>query len=1196
MKTPKKTLPSAQRGFALIATLTLMVLLVVVALGILSLSTIQLRAVGHNQAQAEARANAKLGLQLAIGRLQRTLGPDARATAKASILDTDPSTDVIDGVPNSSWLGAYPTINPSSPDDGLLKPRDLRDWSLANMEWLVSSSDVTGNPNPKNAITGEAVTMAQYIDDASVTVPDTTGINSLPAAGLSKAQAGLVKVRGNSGRYAWWVSDESMKARIDTLASENGSDVLAGSQVDADAQKKSNYQIIQGTDLSEQLPDYKDSAESMYKLVTHSQLERLGEESGATWKNWSKLNQDKFTPYSASLPVDVAHGMLKKDLTAYLKGSYSGLEGKSMIDSRFSLSAGKVPSFDLLKQWANLVTDRDQPQVVVAPDDSSSPPQLGLYPTITQAAVAMQHSYKILSMATYTMQPVVVIQPQIQLWNPHNVDLAAQDYIVQIGYQFKWSMRADGTKNSDKFAFTPTTADPEWRSWTDYNGVEPLPVHKLAANEKINYQGNKRFFTFVIKNQAFKAGESLIFYPKAPSTGPISGVPYNMKGDADTDILKNYSSEADLNLLVNEGSLDEFFYFVMPMIGTAVTNNAKNRLANAIGTESNFWANTTGAGVSSGDDLDIHANLYVAKNKEPSLLHALKIPQHNFRNGLWRTETYPLNRFQNGEVFARDTYEYKSPLINLGSSILASNFDIFQGGSNINRPPKGGQPHSYLNLWNIRCQEAFAASASWGTAEGTSWMNAFSFRDVNSFKQIWEITDNLYTNLSTDRLGGWHQSGVQRMVYPFFDYPTGEFGPMSLGTFQHANLSVYSWQPTYAFGNAQAPARLGRTEYKSSSFTDLYDISYLLNASTWDSYYLSTIPQSGTTLEKGMRLPNSRQYLESVTGMGDLNPANLTNSNGYDLSASNVLIHGGFNVNSTSKVAWKAFLSGAMGQSVETEYSNADSNVQTAAAMGRFLAPMLEEPSSVAADRDSSLFTEPNSWGATRTLNASEIDSLAKRLVEEVKRRGPFLSLADFVNRRLDPDSTATGEERTYQQLLGTLQAAINKATLIDKKINHHYYANHGRGGSMMRIKPLSDWSTLNFDVTQAAQEAMFGYPVSKIDSDGGLIHSYSPNFLSQADVLTKIGPSITVRGDTYVIRSYGDATNSKGDVTARAWCEAVVQRVAEPVGWDGSNAKLMQPQAPGDTGFGRRFRVVSFRWLDKKDVMPYENDLAITK
>ncbi|MBK1831723.1 hypothetical protein JIN77_13385 [Verrucomicrobiaceae bacterium R5-34] len=1192
MKIRLHNAPTQARGFALIATISVMVLLTLIAMAMLSLSTLEIRAGRHADAQAEAQANARMALQIALGQLQSTLGPDARATANASILDTDPSSSEINGVLHPHWLGAYPTVNPNSPDDSLIDPRSLRDWSLQNMEWLVSNADNTSALDPTANINGEVVTLGQFIKDASVVIPEDA--DSLAADQLSKAQAGLVKVEDNSGRYAWWIGDESMKARVNTLASIDGSDVLAGSSVDAADQRQSNYQVTQSTNFSSQLPTYKETPEKLFKLVTHNQLERLGDEaSDSSWKSWSRLNQDKFTPYSLSLPVDVVNGKLKQDLTAYLKGSYTGHDQKSMIDSRFSLSADRTPTFDLLKQWANLVDDPTEPQDVVPADYDSSTPSHGLYPVITQGAVAMQHSYEITGPKTF--KPVTMIMPQFQLWNPHNVPLKAQDYIIQIGYQFRWWMQT-GVRNTDKASYN---TNPVWHSWEENNGHTPLPPHKPADNEDIDYQGNKRFFTFVIKNQAFEPGEALLFHAKPPSSGSISGVPYNINANADTDILKNYSNDADLNLLVNEGNLDEFFYLVSPSVGTLDASSNAN-LNNKLKTEPNFRSNTTGSGASDDEDLDMHLNLYSVENGDPTLLHAIKKPQRNERFGNWQRPTYPLNRYLDGSLLASDTYDYKSALINFGSSMLVSNFDIFVGGSNMNKPPRAGQPHSMLSYWNIRNQQSFSGSDNWpsGSVEATEWKNAFSFRSVNTFKATWESTDNLYGNLSTDRLGGWHRSQVPNMAYPFFDYPTGDYGPLSLGSFQHADLSVYSWQPTYAFGNAQAPPRFDRSEFKSSSQQDLYDISYLLNASTWDSYYLSTIPQSGETLEPGMRLPNSRQYLTSIGNDGEFDSSILTNADGFDLSASSVMVHGGFNVNSTSVTAWKAFLSGALGQSVETLHSSTDSNTADAAAMGRFLAPLVEEPNDVPEDRSANTdFSEVNSWAATRTLNSTEIDTLANRIVEEVKLRGPFLSLGDFVNRRLEPDSDVTGDERVYQEVLGTLQAAINKATTEDQQINYHYYAAESSSGTKMTIKPSQDWSgsSMNFSVSSDAQEAMFGAPKSVIDSDGGLIHSYAPNFISQADVLSKIGPSITVRGDTFVIRAYGDSIDpTTGEVQARAWCEAVVQRSAKPVGWDGSNSKLVQPQALNETGFGRRFNVMSFRWLNEKDVMPFSDDDSI--
>ena len=53
-----------------------------------------------------------------------------------------------------------------------------------------------------------------------------------------------------------------------------------------------------------------------------------------------------------------------------------------------------------------------------------------------------------------------------------------------------------------------------------------------------------------------------------------------------------------------------------------------------------------------------------------------------------------------------------------------------------------------------------------------------------------------------------------------------------------------------------------------------------------------------------------------------------------------------------------------------------------------------------------------------------------------------------------------------------------------------------------------------------------------------------------------------------------GETTDLSGEVTARARCEAVVQRIAEPVD---TGDDIIQPAGL----FGRKFAVVSFRWLD---------------
>jgi hypothetical protein len=257
--------------------------------------------------------------------------------------------------------------------------------------------------------------------------------------------------------------------------------------------------------------------------------------------------------------------------------------------------------------------------------------------------------------------------------------------------------------------------------------------------------------------------------------------------------------------------------------------------------------------------------------------------------------------------------------------------------------------------------------------------------------------------------------------------------------------------------------------------------------------------------------------------------------------ARNSLYDGGFNVNSTSRAAWKALLAGLRGQALPDA-----TNKATGTALTKF-ARAFGQP----ADK-----TGNDPWTSYRELDDKQIDELAGAVVEEIRSRGPFMSLADFVNRRLINDDNFG--------LKGALQAAIDKTTINDTAIaaaggifnapasttpedpNNLLFGN-------LRVSSRREWWTQSsaYPPIPANQRfpslrAMSKNPSApKPDIIAGL---GAPGIVTQMDVLNSIGPNLTARSDTFVIRAYGEALDDAGNVIGKAWVEVVVQRTTEYV------------------------------------------------
>ena len=87
------------------------------------------------------------------------------------------------------------------------------------------------------------------------------------------------------------------------------------------------------------------------------------------------------------------------------------------------------------------------------------------------------------------------------------------------------------------------------------------------------------------------------------------------------------------------------------------------------------------------------------------------------------------------------------------------------------------------------------------------------------------------------------------------------------------------------------------------------------------------------------------------------------------------------------------------------------------------------------------------------------------------------------------------------------------------------------------------------------------------------------PGNLLQVDLLQALGASLATRSDTFTIRAYAEATGADGNPAA-CLVEAVVQRLPAFVNDLDPAEAAFGDLRPENKLFGRRFKVISLRWL----------------
>ncbi|MET0261829.1 MAG: hypothetical protein ABW223_02940 [Rariglobus sp.] len=1215
----------------MLITITLLAFLVLLLVSLAALTRVETQVAGNSQHLAQARQNALGALNIALGQLQKFAGPDQRVTTTADLLDlavldstgiappaalfpaTTPRQTVQSGTRHwtAVWGNADSAIGYNLAPDAIPPAAGpKRGVTPVLLNWLVSGNEAAtcsanGNQGGVSAGTAPACTPA----NPGASLVALVGAQSLGTS-VQPVFAPLVDITvpagaipGTSasgttpvGRYAWWVGDEGVKARLNlspghlqTVTSSDRIHSFITSQRSGIEfmDRAPGERIGSAYDLNHTGITHLLSAEQLPLLATAATDE-------AYLRTAAQTRFHDLTAHSRSVIADTYAGGLKKDLTADLADASSNHTYRPAdtdpVFTPLSSSEAGLPTWGHLRSWARTRPVIDNEVQVLEPT-SSNDTTAGVHPSIHYASFGFNYYLEgdVIKAAFY---------PLVVLHNPYPHALKATDYDLGIHFGGNPANQAYPRLVAEIAADGETHYDP--LAVLAFDTVSFTPVGSALASS-VDY------FRFKVRGQIIPPGESHIYLLTNEGSPE-----YSHSGM----ILERAPAESSIGET-------NFFTLTGPALSTLTTKFAPTssiRLRDD---------NIVGYGRE-----ELEFNLVLAKdNSLASSWNTSAAARSDWYQAILRVRTGRRQHLKAGEPFgpAPDFTPTFTPATYGVMCALTAKGDLIS--------QKQGEPSEAASSFRFVCSFESTGNGSWWTSHARAGiLNQHTMRFLangNLRGSVVQATsvENDYTTRSDYEVGappygvvysGMVPEGTNRGPHPtliYKQYAAG-FGDapdvvggvptrgilfdvldspdrlLSLGQLQHAPFARYSFQPSYPFGNSYADLRIPRSAtYRDNivippggpAATDpAYDLSWHLNRALWDRYFVSGVPASLTQadLDAGKPLPNSRLQpfarIHTAPAVTDLRhtPAAATNP-AYDRAAAHLLVAGGFNINSTSEQAWRAVLGGSSGQPADPAYAEATDLVETAVSFPRF-SRNLALPASGVYPALTQTMTEDTGHYETRRYHRNRglffnaavpnqpspeaiVNELARSIVSEVRRRGPFLSLADFINRPITATSELAG-------IKGALQAAIDGMNPASAVVNH---------GTVDQVTPAATFR-YNWDLNHMA-----GGDIGITGKAHRSRWAMAPSFLSQADILSSLGPQLSARSDTFRIRTYGEHLNpATGIVDGRAWCEAIVQRLPDYVGGESpETAPADLPAASASRLFGRSFKIVSFRWLSPQDI-----------
>ena len=1203
----------AIKGFALIATISVLLLLTMVAVAFLSLSALTVKTSRFEWAQEEARANARLGLMIAIGELQRDLGPDQRIAVSASLLDSNPDTLAIEGVNNEQWMGVvssrFDQNQNGSPftrdmDDGGLQ--DARNGTNFRIRDQVTNYLVSGNEGGRDKMRGarqyqDALTenlplgqdVVEIVSRGSVRNPrDFVRVRKVVTEKLRLTPDGRTEIRPNGG-YAWWVQSNNQKAHVGRPDTHRNSAIDhnngTGMQRMLHPQDAEPF-VIEGIAQGQDNRDTRVLTPKTFTIISESN--RIG-----VLNNFHAM-----TSFSSSVICNVRDGGLKKNLSAFLHNSdngqapeirdlndpsrpcYIGVSPNDFligppnerhaairdVDFNDTQLQDIAPTFELLWNWANLANEfsfgyastgiREQKiwrgapsrngganvydQENLRPADPRNLSTIKITPVIVEACVYY-------NLATYPRGTGseqqnalrLCLYPRIGLWNPYNVEMRLdKPMLLQLFLNGKKTVEFNGNVGFTReiyYGGRRNTFDGQYGGQVYFK----LPAVTIPPGETFIFSMGgaprelniNQFGANILQAREAPSSDSYLF--KDYLQVRTSRGQYARDADNDPSELMPIAptSYRERPLSYKEHGADNYMFMLKYL-----QNNPNPTIASFRNEPALVYASVS-LQAGGGDEFPLEW-----PTGTEGIVHQLTGPGDHIDAG---NPPHP---------FSRDGFRVR--WLDETASNKGVNNELF-----LQEAPLGN--------WNLRasyiCRNPYD-----NLTNRAPYFHGIYTRDNPSDELSWDNLNPVLRNgFQTGFPFGKANFGVDTVVA--FEVPTREVGIPSLGYLRHLQLSEYVWHPSYTIGTSVADPKVPTTGtipteipgnnrgwssaglgtgYWAQLFSDIvfylpeknhliFDMSYEVNHNLWSDFFLTggTPNQVANFAQDPIRSPLNNGNLRLWDRNGD--PTNDLND--MFRAAGRLMIDGGFDVHSTNKEAWKALLATTR----DTGYGSPNRTP-----FPRTLFPQGQENDK--AEYSTKVFT------GFRSLGDQEIDSLAEAIVREVKVRAPFFGLSDFVNRRLTEDPTGRN---------GAIEAALEQS-LPNRGQNQQFPITKqslpNQGGLVAEGNPRQSDLTRS---DQLLKPASTGYG--------------TPGYITQGDILQVIGSGLSARSDTFKVRSYGESRDISGKVVARAWCEAVVQRTPEPVRPD--QVTGLNPRVPqdGEVNFGRRFQIVSFRWLHADEV-----------